>query len=92
MKSAKDIEIQQMRIIVSTMFVVMGSAGWVGVVMALVLYMFGCVGVFMFGTNDPHFFGTIGRSMLVMLAISAVLLRLAIVDLGTIKRNLGMSR
>ena len=35
---------------------------------------------------------TIGRSILTMLAISAVLLRLAIIDLGTIKRELGMSR
>lgn len=62
-------QIQQLRIVVSTLFVVLPGVLYVMVVMFMLLYMFAVLGTFLFGANDPVFFGDLGRSGLSCMAI-----------------------
>jgi len=62
-------QIQQLRIVASTLFVVLPAVGWILLIMSLLLYIFGCMGAVLFGENDPVYFGNLGKAMISVMPI-----------------------
>jgi len=54
----------QLQILVSALLKSIPSMAYVGLFLALLFYVYGVAGVFLFGRNDPAQFGTLGAAML----------------------------
>ncbi len=59
----------QLRLIVTTMMKSIPSLGHVGLLLSLLLYVYGVVGVNLFGTSDPRHWGSLGIAMLTLFQI-----------------------
>ena len=56
--------IPQLRIIVSTLIAALPSVFYISLLIFLMLYIYGVLGVFIFGENDKKYFGNLGRSII----------------------------
>jgi len=61
--------IPQLRIIVSTMIVALPSVFYISILIFLLLYIYGVLGVFVFGTNDNKNFGNLGVSLITLFRV-----------------------
>ena len=59
----------QLRLIVATMMKSIPSLGHVGLLLGLLLYVYGVVGVNLFGASDPRHWGSLGVAMLTLFQI-----------------------
>jgi len=59
----------QLRLIVATMMKSIPSLGHVGLLLGLLLYVYGVVGVNLFGASDPKHWGSLGIAMLTLFQI-----------------------
>jgi voltage-gated sodium channel len=59
----------QLRLIVATMMKSIPSLGHVGLLLSLLLYVYGVVGVNLFGAADPRHWGSLGVAMLTLFQI-----------------------
>jgi len=59
----------QLRLIVTTMMKSIPSLGHVGLLLGLLLYVYGVVGVNLFGASDPRHWGSLGIAMLTLFQI-----------------------
>jgi len=62
----------QLKMLVNAMLKSIPSMGYVGVLLLLLYYIYGAMGVFMFGKNDPLHFGSLGTAMLSLFRISTL--------------------
>lgn len=62
----------QLKLLVDAMLKSIPSMGYVGILLVLLYYIYGAMGVFLFGTNDPLHFGTLHMSMLSLFRISTL--------------------
>lgn len=62
----------QLKLLISAMLKSIPSMGYVGVLLLLLYYIYGALGVFLFGKNDPIHFGSLGTSMLTLFQISTL--------------------
>jgi voltage-gated sodium channel len=61
--------IPQLRIIVSTMITAMPSVMYISILIFLLLYIYGVLGCFIFGDNDPKYFGDLGTSLVTLFRV-----------------------
>merc|ERR1711998_659739 len=61
--------IPQLRIIVSTMITAMPSVMYISVLIFLMLYIYGVLGVFVFGDNDKKYFGNLGTALITLFRV-----------------------
>merc|ERR1711988_1634923 len=61
--------IPQLRIIVQTMIMAMPSVGYISILIFLLLYIYGVLGVFIFGENDQKYFGDLGTSLITLFRV-----------------------
>jgi voltage-gated sodium channel len=59
----------QLRLIVATMMKSIPSLGHVGLLLGLLLYVYGVIGVNLFGASDPRHWGSLGVAMLTLFQI-----------------------
>lgn len=59
----------ELRLIVTTMMKSIPSLGHVGLLLGLLLYVYGVVGVNLFGASDPQHWGSLGIAMLTLFQI-----------------------
>lgn len=62
----------QLKMLVDAMLKSIPSMGYVGILLVLLYYIYGAMGVFLFGKNDPLHFGTLHTSMLSLFRISTL--------------------
>lgn len=62
----------QLKMLINAMLKSIPSMGYVGVLLLLLYYIYGAVGVFMFRDNDPIHFGSLGTAMLTLFQISTL--------------------
>jgi len=62
----------QLKLLVNAMLKSIPSMGYVGILLILLYYIYGAMGVFLFGKNDPLHFGTLGTAMLSLFRISTL--------------------
>lgn len=62
----------QLRVLVNAMLKSIPSMGYVGVMLLLLYYIYGAMGVFLFGKNDPMHFGALHTAMLTLFEISTL--------------------
>ncbi|MCE7922132.1 MAG: ion transporter [Haliscomenobacteraceae bacterium CHB4] len=62
----------QLKMLVNAMLKSIPSMGYVGILLLLLYYIYGAMGVFMFGKNDPLHFGSLGTAMLSLFRISTL--------------------
>lgn len=62
----------QLKMLVNAMLKSIPSMGYVGILLVLLYYIYGAMGVFLFGKNDPLHFGTLGTAMLSLFRISTL--------------------
>ena len=61
--------VPRLQLLVSTLLKGLPSMGYVAVLLLLLLYVYGVMGVFLFQENDPFHFGTLGVSLLTLLQV-----------------------
>jgi len=61
--------IPQLRIIVSTMITALPSVMYISILIFLLLYIYGVLGVFVFGDNDQKYFGNLGNSLITLFRV-----------------------
>ncbi len=61
--------VPRLQLLVSTLLKGLPSMGYVAALLALLLYVYGVIGVFLFQANDPFHFGTLGASLLTLFQI-----------------------
>lgn len=61
--------VPQLRIIVQTMIMAMPSVGYISILIFLLLYIYGVLGVFIFGENDQKYFGNLGTSLITLFRV-----------------------
>ena len=61
--------IPQLRIIVSTLIAALPSVFYISLLIFLMLYIYGVLGVFIFGENDQKYFGNLGTSIISLFRI-----------------------
>merc|ERR1712196_641856 len=61
--------IPQLRIIVSTMITAMPSVMYISILIFLLLYIYGVLGVFVFGENDQKYFGNLGVALITLFRV-----------------------
>lgn len=59
----------RLQILVSALLKSIPSMAYVGVFLALLFYVYGVAGVFLFGRNDPGHFGSLGVAMLTLFTV-----------------------
>jgi voltage-gated sodium channel len=59
----------QLRLMISTMLRSIPSLGHVGLLLGLLLYIYGVIGVELFGATDPAHWGSLGRALLTLFQI-----------------------
>jgi voltage-gated sodium channel len=62
----------QLKMLVDAMLKSIPSMGYVGILLLLLFYIYGAMGVFLFGINDPLHFGTLHTAMLSLFRISTL--------------------
>jgi voltage-gated sodium channel len=62
----------QLKMLVDAMLKSIPSMGYVGILLILLFYIYGAMGVFLFGINDPLHFGTLHTAMLSLFRISTL--------------------
>jgi voltage-gated sodium channel len=62
----------QLKMLVDAMLKSIPSMGYVGILLMLLYYIYGAMGVFLFGTNDPIHFGNLHTAMLSLFRISTL--------------------
>jgi voltage-gated sodium channel len=62
----------QLKMLVDAMLKSIPSMGYVGILLLLLFYIYGAMGVFLFGTNDPLHFGNLHTAMLSLFRISTL--------------------
>lgn len=62
----------QLKMLVDAMLKSIPSMGYVGILLLLLFYIYGAMGVFLFGTNDPLHFGSLHTAMLSLFRISTL--------------------
>ena len=62
----------QLKMLVNAMLKSIPSMGYVGILLLLLYYIYGAMGVFLFGKNDPLHFGSLGTAMLSLFRISTL--------------------
>ncbi len=62
----------QLKMLVNAMLKSIPSMGYVGILLLLLYYIYGAMGVFLFGVNDPLHFGSLGTAMLSLFRISTL--------------------
>ncbi len=62
----------QLKMLVDAMLKSIPSMGYVGILLLLLYYIYGAMGVFLFGKNDPLHFGNLHTSMLSLFRISTL--------------------
>ena len=62
----------QLKMLVDAMMKSIPSMGYVGILLLLLFYIYGAMGVFLFGINDPLHFGTLHTAMLSLFRISTL--------------------
>ncbi|MCW5921626.1 MAG: ion transporter [Saprospiraceae bacterium] len=62
----------QLKMLVNAMLKSIPSMGYVGLMLLLLYYIYGAMGVFLFGKNDPLHFGTLHTAMLTLFEISTL--------------------
>ena len=62
----------QLKMLVNAMLKSIPSMGYVGILLLLLYYIYGAMGVFLFGKNDPLHFDTLGTAMLSLFRISTL--------------------
>ena len=62
----------QLKMLINAMLKSIPSMGYVGVLLLLLYYIYGAMGVFVFGQNDPLHFGSLGTAMLSLFRISTL--------------------
>ena len=62
----------QLKMLVNAMLKSVPSMGYVGILLLLLYYIYGAMGVFLFRENDPLHFGTLHTSMLSLFRISTL--------------------
>jgi len=61
--------IPQLRIIISTMIAAMPSVMYISILIFLLLYIYGVLGVFIFGENDVKYFGNLGTALITLFRV-----------------------
>ena len=56
--------IPKLQVLVNALLKSVPSMGYVGLLLGLLFYIYACVGVTLFGANDPHHFGNLQTAML----------------------------
>ncbi len=59
----------QLRLLVDAMLKSIPSMGYVGVLLGVLFYIYAAMGVFLFGQNDPVYFGNLQRAMVTLFQI-----------------------
>ena len=59
----------QLKTLVDAMLKSIPSMGYVGILLFLLFYIYGAMGVFLFGKNDPVYFGTLGTALVTLFQI-----------------------
>lgn len=62
----------QLKLLVDAMLKSIPSMGYVGMLLLLLFYIYGAMGVFLFGENDPIRFGDLGTSILTLFQITTM--------------------
>lgn len=62
----------QLKVLVNAMLKSIPSMGYVGMMLLLLYYIYGAMGVFLFGQNDPLHFGVLHTAMLTLFEISTL--------------------
>jgi voltage-gated sodium channel len=62
----------QLKMLVDAMLKSIPSMGYVGILLLLLFYIYGAMGVFLFGANDPLHFGNLHTAMLSLFRISTL--------------------
>lgn len=62
----------QLKMLINAMLKSIPSMGYVGVLLLLLFYIYGAMGVFLFGKNDPLHFGTLHTAMLSLFRVSTL--------------------
>ncbi len=62
----------QLKMLVDAMLKSIPSMGYVGILLMLLFYIYGAMGVFLFGVNDPLHFGSLHMGMLSLFRISTL--------------------
>lgn len=62
----------QLKMLVDAMLKSIPSMGYVGILLLLLYYIYGAMGVFLFGVNDPLHFGNLHTAMLSLFRISTL--------------------
>lgn len=62
----------QLKVLVNAMLKSIPSMGYVGMMLLLLYYIYGAMGVFLFGKNDPLHFGSLHTAMLTLFEISTL--------------------
>lgn len=62
----------RLKMLVDAMLKSIPSMGYVGVLLLLLFYIYGAMGVFLFGANDPIRFGDLGTSILTLFQITTM--------------------
>jgi voltage-gated sodium channel len=62
----------QLKMLVDAMLKSIPSMGYVGILLILLFYIYGAMGVFLFGVNDPIHFSTLHTAMLSLFRISTL--------------------
>ncbi len=62
----------QLKMLVDSMLKSIPSMGYVGVMLFLLFYIYGAMGVFLFSKNDPLYFGSLHNAMLSLFQISTL--------------------
>jgi voltage-gated sodium channel len=62
----------QLKMLVDAMLKSIPSMGYVGILLLLLFYIYGAMGVFLFGKNDPLHFGSLHTAMLSLFRISTL--------------------
>ena len=62
----------KLKVLVDAMLKSIPSMGYVGVLLFLLFYIYGAMGVFLFGVNDPIRFGDLGTSILTLFQITTM--------------------
>ena len=62
----------KLKVLVDAMLKSIPSMGYVGILLLLLFYIYGAMGVFLFGENDPIRFGELGTSILTLFQITTM--------------------
>jgi len=59
----------QLRVIITCMFASLPSIGYISLILLLFFYVYGVLGVLLFQTNDPRYFGSLGTAMITLFRV-----------------------